>query len=62
MKALRLVSVRDVPDLGDDDRPGEEEEHDAEEQESEPQILAGELGVHQKRIGSRAMATKRSAR
>jgi hypothetical protein len=62
MKAFRPVSVGGVPDLGDDDRPGEENDDEAEEQKAEPQVLARELGVHQKMIGSRAMATKRSAR
>jgi len=62
MKAFRPVSVRGVPDLGDDDRPGEENDDESEEQEAEPQVLAGEPAVDQKRIGWRAMATKRSAR
>jgi hypothetical protein len=62
MKAFRPVSVRGVPDLGDEDRPGEEDDDEAEEQKAEPQVLAGEIVVHQNRIGSRAMATKRSAR
>ena len=62
MKAFRPVSVRGVPDLGDDDRAGEEDDYEPEEEEAEPEVLAGELGIHQKRIGSRAMATKSSAR
>jgi hypothetical protein len=62
MNAFRPVSVNGVPNLGDDDGAGEENEHEDEEEQSQLEVLAGELGLHQKRIGSRAMATKRSAR
>jgi hypothetical protein len=54
--------VNGVPDDGHEDRPGEEHEDEAEEKGPEPHVLTGELRLHQKRMGSSAIAMKRSAR
>ena len=54
--------VKGVPDERDDDRSREEDDDEAEEQKPQPRVPAGELGLHQSRIGSSAMATKSRAR
>jgi hypothetical protein len=57
------VVLRDgVVDHGDEDRPAEEDEGECEEREAQADVLAGGLGIHQKRRGSMAMATKSRAR
>src|SRR5687767_11486622 len=63
-KALRLSSGKDVVDLGDGDRAGEEDEREAEERKSPAEVLPCQVrpGFHQTSSGSSAIATKRSAR
>ncbi len=52
-----------VVDDRDDDRTGEEHEGDAEQEQAQAHVPAGELGIHYpSTTGSIAIATKRSAR
>jgi hypothetical protein len=58
---IKALSER-VIDESDDDRAGEENERQSQERQPEEIVPPRELRIHQRTSGSKAMATKRSAR